>query len=595
MINLSKKPFNLKKEDIKWVTNTIEDMTLDEKIGQLFIGILGRSQDAYVKDFTLSSKAGGFRYTARDTKTLKKNVEVIKKNSKVPPFIIANAENGGKGAVEDGTYVGFQLKVAATNDSEYAQHLGEITAHESKVAGANMIFSPIVDITKNWRNPIIQTRAWGEDPNLVLEYSKQFIKGAMKHQMVSTVKHFPGDGIDERDHHLSFSVNDLSKTDWDNSFGKVYKGLIDDGLASIMIGHIMLPSYERHFNPNIKDEELMPATLSKPLLNNLLREELNFNGLIITDASHMVGLTGRTSRKFLVPASIEAGCDMFLFHNDLEEDLYYMKEGLKSGILSEKRLNEALTRILGLKASMGLHLSENNELELSIDNKTKEQYLKISDEIADRAITLAKSVGELPIPLSVKKHKRILLVSLEGDNPINSILKGNSKVNIPLIVKEELSKHGFEVDIYKNEVKELVDKMNRLSPEEYNEFMKDQGKIQAIIYGGKSSVEELKEEYDLVIILANINAEMQTINRIAWTSFKGGFEKPWYVNEIPTIFVSFNSPFHLADVPQVKTLINCYDAEDNTINYLIKKLIGESPFHGVSPVDVFCGFIDTKI
>lgn len=598
MVQLSKKPFYLKQVDIDWVHSSIEKMTLDQKIGQLFIGMLTNSNNQYLESILNRTMAAGFRYTSMDSKKLHYIASYIQERSNIPLLIASNTENGGKGAVDDGTHVGFELKVAATNDVNYAYQMGKISAHEAMVSGANMLFAPIVDITKNWRNPIIQTRTWGDTTKVVKEMSRAYLKGATEFNVACTIKHFPGDGVDERDHHLSSSVNNLSCQEWDESFGEIYKALIDDGVHAVMAGHIMLPSYQKRFNPDLMDDEILPATLSRELLGSLLRGKLGFNGVIVMDASHMVGGIGRTSRRIFVPSVIEAGCDLFLFHNDIEEDMYYMKEGLKNGLLSETRLQEALERILGLKASLGLHKMEKNKRVsdiANIDIVGNKEYKAIGDEVADKAITLAKNVGVSPLPLNKDRYKKILLVTLESDNPINRLLKGGLKTDIAAVVKNELDSYGFNVEIYHNEVKELIDKMSKMSSEEFNKFTKNPGEISAIIYGGKSSVEEFKKEYDIVLILANINAEMQTVNRITWTSFKGGYEKPWYVHETPTIFISFNSPFHLADVPQVKTLINCYDSQENTIKALTKKLIGDSPFKGVSPVDVFCGFPDTKL
>ncbi|MCV2231269.1 glycoside hydrolase family 3 protein [Paracholeplasma manati] len=593
MINLSNKPFNLSKTDIDWVHKTLESMTLDQKIGQLFIGMLATNNEAYLTSTLSRTQAAGFRYSPKKSTELKEMVRFLQSKAQIPLLIASNAENGGKGAVEDGTFIGFEIKVAATQDPKYAFELGRIAAQEAMLSGSNMLFSPIVDLSKNWRNPIIQTRTWGENPDQVIQFSKAFLEGAKLSNVACTLKHFPGDGIDERDHHLSSSVNSMSTREWDETFGRIYQTLINEGVQAVMAGHIMLPSYQKELNPSLKETEYLPATLSKELLHDLLRQKLGFNGVIISDASHMVGLTGRKPRRELVPMCIEAGCDLFLFHNDIEEDILYMKEGLQTGLLSMTRLNDALIRVLGLKASLGLHKNPQVGSESTIVDNI--EFKRISDEIADRAITLGKSTQPNILPILTNKYKKILLVPLENENTMIRLLKGGLKKDIGNILKNELEKYRFEVDIYNSPIKKLISDVDKMTNDEFIEFTKNPEKINNIIYGGKSSVEIFKQSYDLVLILANINAEMQTVNRLTWSSFKGGYEKPWYVNEIPTIFISFNSPFHLADVPQIKTYINCYDSEDNTIKALIKKLLGESPFIGKSPVDIFCGMIDTKL
>ena len=185
----------------------------------------------------------------------------------------------------------------------------------------------------------------------------------MESGIAPAAKHFPGDGVDERDHHLSFAPNTLTVEEWDNTFGKVYGGLIEAGLPSIMSGHIALPEYVRHFNPDATIEELaMPSSLNRVVLQNVLREKLNFNGVVVSDASHMVAMTSAMKRSEMLPTAIAAGSDLFLFFNDPDEDFGYMMDGYKNGIITDERLNEALTRILGTKAALGLHKKAKTEI-----------------------------------------------------------------------------------------------------------------------------------------------------------------------------------------------------------------------------------------
>lgn len=155
-----------------------------------------------------------------------------------------------------------------------------------------MTFAPVVDINMNFHNPIISSRSFGTSAELVRDCSLEYLRGAHDAGIACTAKHFPGDGLDERDQHLSYSVNTLSCDEWDKTFGMVYQSLIDAGIEAIMVGHIMLPSYQKYFNPHMTDYDILPATISHEILTNLLRDKLNFNGVVITDASHMVGFTG---------------------------------------------------------------------------------------------------------------------------------------------------------------------------------------------------------------------------------------------------------------------------------------------------------------
>lgn len=581
MVDLKAKPFNLTDKQIKWVDDTIKSMTLEDKIGQLFVHFTGAINDADVKLDVEKTKAGGIRFNPRQSNAVWEMNYNFFKHSKIPVLSAANVEVGGCVATIEGTYIGSEMKVAATADTKYAYELGRVSGIEMKAVGSNWAFAPVVDLVQSWRNAGISTRAFGSDPDLVIKMSKAYFKGISESGIACAMKHFPGDGSEERDPHISTSVNSLSVKEWDNTYGKVYKELIDAGIQSIMPGHIMMPAYQKHFSPDTKDKDLVPATLSKELLTDLLRGKLGFNGLIVSDASHMVGLTGRAKRSDFVPGAIIAGCDMFLFYNDIKEDTKYMLDAYQDGRLTDERLTDALKRILALKASIGLDefTMEKFPDKSGFSEIGKEEYKQIANEISDKAITLVKSIDSGVLPISPKKHKKVMVLSVGPKAPPMKIAGMEIKPReLDKIIKTKLEELGFKVTIFGE------DELPVKSSTESNKGA----------YGGKKSIASLTDNFDLVISFADVSGAMKSSQRIDWASSKGGWDNPWYVNELPVIFVSFNCPFHLADAPQIKTYINCYDSNDATINALVDKLTGKSEFTGVSPVDAFCGMIDTK-
>jgi len=577
-MDLKSKPFYLDDEQIKWVNSTLSKMTTDDKIKQLFIDMAAPVPEEIIKKIMSERRFGGLRYMNKDGASISTLIASYQKASEIPLIVAANTEAGGNGACADGTEIGNETKISATDDVKYAAALGEVSAKEAKAIGCNTLFAPIVDIHRNFRNPIIATRTFGSDEKKVAEYSKAYLKAAHKEGIACVCKHFPGDGIDERDQHLSNSLNKLSCEEWDKTFGYVYKEMIDAGVDGIMVGHILLPAYERKFNPGIVGNACMPATLSKYLLQDLLRKQLGFNGLIITDASHMVGMTGRMPRRDIIPASIAAGCDMFLFYNEYEEDFDYVKDGIARGILSVERLDEAVTRILAYKAHLNLNKPQTSG-DLSVIGC--EKHKAIAEEVSHKAITLVKSNQKGVLPLTTEKYKKILLVHHDSSNPFNSYI-GGKKVKYYEIVKAELENRGFEVEVYTPVLEQLA----RADEEKIKEIM---GKL----YTSKSTIKSLTDKYDIIIQMANIPGN-GVVQRIDFALTKGSIDMPWYVHELPVIFVSVNSPFHLIDVPQVQNYINCYDSNVHTMKALCKKLTGEEEFTGVSPVDAFCGSEDTK-
>jgi beta-N-acetylhexosaminidase len=583
-VDLKAKPYNLSDSDIEWVTKMIDSMSIEEKIGQLFVNMGASRTEEYLTDVLNNYHIGAVRYNPGKAEEVYDQNKILQEKSKIPLLIAANTEAGGNGACTDGTEVGVEVKIGATNDKKWAYEMGRVSGVEAAAIGCNWSFAPIVDINKNWRNPIISSRSFGSDPDLVLEMSLAYMKGIQESGIAPAAKHWPGDGIDERDQHLSFSVNSLSCEEWDQSFGKVYKGLIDAGLPSIMAGHIHMPAYERFFNPDKKDEDLLPATLSKELMTDLLRGKLGFNGVVVTDASHMLGLTGAMKRSKLLPTSIAAGCDLFLFFNDPDEDFESMLNGYKEGIITEERLQEALERILGLKASLSLHKKAKTEIlpprEEALAKIGLPENKALFKEVADRAITLVKDKQDI-WPVTPEKYKRVLLVDVKGvQGGFGAMLGGKEKVVD--IMKELLEAQGFEVTVWES----TEEKIMKLPEEERAAAI-------ANVYAQKRPITELTDHYDLIINLANVNPG--TVQRIVWPASKGTPDIPFYIHEVPTIFVSVQYPYHLADVPQVKTYINVYDSRKQSLEVLVDKLMGRSEFKGESPVDAFCGFIDTRI
>ncbi|MDO5721717.1 MAG: glycoside hydrolase family 3 N-terminal domain-containing protein [Actinomycetaceae bacterium] len=590
MVDLSAKPFNLDEESIAWVRDTIANMTDEEKVGQLFVNMGAERSEEYLTSVLDNYHIAAVRYNPGTAEQVWEQNYILQTKSKIPLLIAANTEAGGNGACTDGTYVGHEVKIGATDDPKWAYELGRVSGIEAAAIGCNWSFAPIVDIMRNWRNPIISNRAFGADPDLVLKMSLAYMRGIMESGILPAAKHFPGDGIDERDQHLSASVNSYTCQEWDETFGKVYSGLIEAGLPSIMAGHIMQPAYQKHFNPDLEEDGLLPATLSKELITDLLRGKLGFNGVVVTDASHMVGMTGAMARRDLLPAAIAAGCDLFLFFNDPDEDFAWMLEGYRDGRISETRMQEALERILGLKARLGLHRTAREKILPPKDEAMAriglESSQAVAPQLSDRAITLVKNKAAQDLPLSPQKYPRVLVVPVSGPkNPISVAFNAGGISSHPAsAVAEILTGRGYQVSVHES----ILGKLMELSPQEQAKAVRD-------VYAGKAPISDLTDNYDLVLLVSKIEGLMQPTERVMWPATKGTVDIPWYVHEIPTVYVSTASPYDIVDVPQVKTYINTYDDKPFTLTALVDKLEGKSEFVGISPVDAYCGKPDTYL
>ncbi|CYU02828.1 glycosyl transferase family protein [Streptococcus suis] len=589
LVDLRKKPYSLDEEAISWIEENIAQMTLDEKIGHLFVNMGSQRTEEYLTGVLNDYKIAAVRYNPGPAADIWEQNYILQTKSKIPLLIAANTESGGNGAVTDGTKIGDEIKIAATTDPHYAYEMGKVAGLEAAAVGCNASFAPIMDLSRNWRNPIIANRTWGANVDQVIELSKEYMRGIMEHGIVPFAKHFPGDGIDERDHHLSFASNPMTKSEWMETFGRIYCEMAEAGLPGIMAGHIHLPNVEKEMHPERELDDMLPASLNKTLLDELLRGELGYNGAIVTDASHMIGMTASMPRRELLPTAIEAGCDLFLFFNDPEEDLRWMKEGLENGLLSEERLHDALRRTLGLKAKLGLHQFEGRRQEIMLPKEEalaligRDEAKQLAKEVADKAITLVKAKQEGIFPVKPERYKRILLVEVDGYKGGFGAMINAGKKRAADTLKELLEARGHQVSIWENTEARIA----KLPEEERPAAI-------ANVYASKRPIAEITDNYDLIINLVDVNSG-GTTQRIIWPAAKGTPDQPFYVHEIPTIVVSVQHPFALADMPQVATYINAYDGLPVTLEALVAKLAGESDFTGVSPVDAYCGLLDTRI
>jgi beta-N-acetylhexosaminidase len=446
--DLTATPYGLDTEAIAWVQSTIDSMAEDEKVGQLFINLNNRFDDDFVNHIVDTYHPGGMRYNHTDSARVQAHIRHAQGRSKIPLLVASNIEAGGNGACTDGTHVGTPLQTASTPDTDAARQMGLVGARESRALGCNWAFTPIVDIHSNWRNTVIATRAFGNDHETVITYAQAYCdgvrEGAGDRPMALCMKHFPGDGRDERDQHVVTSYNDCSVEEWDASYRKIWEWGIGAGIESIMVGHIMLPEYSRKLRPGIKDADILPATASHELLTDLLRNDLGFNGLILTDASIMVGLTSALPRERQMVQAITAGCDMILFFRNHDEDFGFVRDAVRSGEITQDRFNDALTRILGLKAKLGLHKRAKDDLVPAVDELAVigcAEHHEIAARIADRTIALLKDTAET-LPLDPVRHRRIRLYCLESAPDFTGLTPEFKRVAI-----EELTTAGFEVSV----------------------------------------------------------------------------------------------------------------------------------------------------
>ena len=564
-VNLQAPPFNLNAEGVEWVSQTLSALSVDEKVGQLFcLTDATTNPDALTAQIS-TWQPGAFMFRSAPADEIRTAVSTIQQAATVPLLLPANLEMGGSGLAAEGTFFASELAVAATSDPEQARRLGYICAQEAAACGGNWSFAPIVDIDYSWRNPITNERTFGSDPDTVLAMGSAYCRGVADsgRDIAVCIKHFPGDGCDERDQHLLSTVNSLSAEDWWASYGRVYQALIDQGVETLMVGHILQPALERDANPSVREQDMLPASMSRALVQGVLRERMGFNGLITTDATPMVGYNMMLPRAEALVTSINAGVDMLLFCKNCSEDFGAIRAAAADGRISTERLDDAVTRILATKAHLKLHLRRACGTYLpdksALASLGSAEHRAWATECANKAITLVKDNQQL-LPISPECTPRVRLTVL-GEGASGSFGEGASISNV---LAKALRREGFEVALYD------------AATLEHGEIF-------------TAGVQDLKQKFDLSIVAANVaTGSNNTTRRLNWITLMAANE-PWYTHDIPTMFISFANPYHMVDVPFISTFINCYCSNQESVDACVQKLVGKSEFMGENPVDPWCG------
>lgn len=544
-MDLKKKPFYLSDEQIKWVSDTLAQMTDEQKAGQLFTvhapeyGV--KELETLVSDYHV----GGVFFRTMAEETLKKKWKSLDKLARIPLLKTADLEDGGIGMNADGTYYASQMQVSAAADLEETRRFAAVCAVEGRRAGCNWNFGPVADIDFNPQNPITNVRSFGSDPERVCRNVVAAVKAMQSYGMAATCKHFPGDGVDYRDQHLHPTYNTLNAVEWYSTYGLIYMSAIEAGVMTVMAGHIAAPFVEMDAERTKSFADCLPASQSRTLIEEVLRKKLGFNGLVITDATIMGGYTMTMPRKQALAASVMAGCDMFCFAANIYEDIEYIIESVKDGTITRERLDEAVIRILALKRKLE-------------DDKTELPEIPVSEwrmECADKSVTLVKDSQKL-VPVSPKEYPEIKLVTVGEDK----LREGGS---LKATAKEYLEANGFKVSLYE--------------PKKMEGF----------------TVKTL-DENRLTLMLANIPTfPNNPTTRLMWDKYFAS-DLPRFLCDEKCAMISFGNPYHMQDVPRIRTYINAYTPTTATIEASLEKLLGKSEFKGISPVDPFCGLLDTQ-
>lgn len=415
----------------------LKQLTFREKIGQMVQfnnGTLKFLRETMTDEQIAAKYPFGSCFSGDDVINLVKGegpersgLGVFQSAFKVPLMIAGDLEKGTGGESLPDLIV-----LGAARDPDLAYQFGKVVAQRIRTRGFHWTFSPVADIVLNWLSPAIAGRALGSDPDLVAELATQIIRGMQDQGVCATAKHFPGDGLDFRNQHLGPELDDMTREEWESTFGKVYRKVIASGVRSIMAGHIGL---------TWADDRCLPATLSEKISTNLLRDELKFEGVLVSDALIMGGFVSfRDTRKRLI-AAVNAGIDVLLWPEPEVFDI--VEKAVEAGDIPEKRIEESARRVLEMKAACGVLGNE----PMPEAGDPGEAYDRTAKEIAEKGTVLVSDRNHF-LPLDAEKDKNILVIIADNrkDIPESELRKDPRFVH----VIQELETRGAKLAVKAN-------------------------------------------------------------------------------------------------------------------------------------------------
>lgn len=547
-------------EQEKWIKDRVSKMTVREKMAQITCVALDhlvwsgvaredlsfeeykKNIDKVLEKYPIGNLFCGAEIIHEEKSGAKTTHDVIKyiqDKLDIPMLVSGDIEYGVGAACSGMTKYPNIMTLAAVGDEDIAYKMGKLVAEEARAIGFNWVFGPVIDLCENW-STCGHGREISDDPDTVIKYGSKFISGLNDYGVAGCGKHFPDGGADWRNPHIALTENVKSREDWLASTGKVYKELMKDGMASVMVGHTALQWAEEYDEENCG---FCPASLSKNAVQGVLRDTLGFDGVVVTDAIGMAGCANWKTMKERTIDILNAGIDIILFP---EESTYKcLEEALINGDIPEERVNESVERVLRLKFKLGLFERED---EYDRIDEIKKEANELNRFLSKKAITCVRNKLNL-LPLSKDKVKKILVLRLD--------IGQKKRIDIFL---DNLKNMGIEVDVYDVHDFEDWNKMPDLFDRE-----KAGEKWDAYLW-----------LYDYAYI-----GDYRPGGLIATAIMRAApFEA------LSPILISFSSPYILEDIPDAKTFITTFSSNNDAeiTEALTAALFGEEEFNYNLPV-----------
>ena len=541
--------------EANWVEKTLASMTIDEKIGQLIIPatvgmFLSQDSEAFqqARRDIIEFHVGGYHMLG-EVNNLHEPAGValfinhLQQLAKVPLWITADFEGGVGLRYIGATRLPRAMAMGATANPDFAYQAGRITAEEARALGVQVNFYPVVDVNNNARNPIINIRSFGGDPQLVSRMARAYIRGSQEHGVMATAKHFPGHGDTSTDSHLELPVIDVDRARLNAIELPPFRSAVEENVGGVMSAHIALPQIEPHN---------LPATLSPYMLTDVLRGELKFTGVIFTDAMNMRGISAHYPQGEAAARAVKAGADVVLYPANVEQAFLGLKHAIESGEIKESRIDESVRRILTAKAKLGLdrdRLVDINNIDKVLGST---EHQRTAQQMIEGAITLVRNKRNV-LPLTLAREQKVLLISMVDNS------EG---------WRDGVPGHDFFAGLVKrlpNAIKVYV--TDKTAPAELDLIKKLASFSDAVIVNGFIRVSSSKGSIDMS------DGEINLLKHLS------AIEKPF-------AFVLFGSPYLLSFVPELPTLVLAYEYYPAAEEAALKAVLGEIEFKGKLPIEL---------
>jgi beta-N-acetylhexosaminidase len=538
-----------------WVKRALRKMTLEQKLGQLlmipFYGGFAATESAEFQELlreVQQNRIGGLmvatrpgplglrRSQAYPTAAL---INRLQERAKIPLLVAADFERGTAMRLDEGTSFPHAMAVAATGRAGDAYTVGRITAREARAAGVHWIFAPVADVNSDPENPIINVRSFGEGPERVAAFVAAYVRGVEENGGLATAKHFPGHGDTQTDSHLDLPTVNGDRAHLERVELVPFRAALSAGVSTIMTGHLAVPALEPDAN--------LPATLSSKITTDLLRREMRFEGLVVTDSLDMGGVALRYAPGEAAVRSILAGSDLLLVPGMSDAALASLRGATEAGRIPMARIDDAVRHILKAKARLGLHQGSQVSLDSLPDTLGRMEFGRAAADIADRGVTLLRDELHL-LPLDATKPLRALLIAIAGDADVSP---------------------GQE---FEREVRWRVDSLETLRFD--TRF--------ASIDAGRMPREE---SYDVAIVALFVRVADRK-GSVALPQDQVAAVHRLLSSEKPVLVVSFGSPYVIKQFPEAKEWLAVFSNADVAQRAAARAIFGQVPISGRIPVSV---------